>query len=236
LIEPPDLGVSSVSGLDDNVSAVNDIKVSATWQLRDDVEWSFDIESESLVDFSLDWFSLPFINIHDVPLLVDTLMSVPDNDVSVFSINTTVDIEYLSVFVDNVSTVQSEHLPPSSIDSASDSEVAASSIGLDFNCIVLPVVISDGLGDSIEEPLLCLVVLFPSVKLDVVVSVSLGNSLHWKSGSDVEWSVDMESEVAINSLCCWLTNSIDVDNLPSLVLATMSLPDENWLMLFVLST
>jgi hypothetical protein len=57
--------------------------------LRDNVEWSFNIETEVFVEFSFLWIFWILISIDDVPLLVDLSMLVVDNDVSVFSIKST---------------------------------------------------------------------------------------------------------------------------------------------------
>jgi hypothetical protein len=92
LVEPPGLGVSSISSLDDHVSVVDKIKVSSWWQLGDDVEWSFDIEAEFFIEFSFSWFSLPFIGIDDIPLLVDSTMLVSCFNISIFSINISLDL------------------------------------------------------------------------------------------------------------------------------------------------
>jgi len=64
----------------------------------------------------------------------------------------------------------------------------------------LPVVVLDCLGDIIEVPLLSSNVLSPSLQGNIVSTDALDNSLHWHSGSNVEWSVDMETEVFVNSL------------------------------------
>jgi hypothetical protein len=53
------------------------------------MEFSLNIETEVFVKFSLLWLFWIFIGIDDVPLLVDLSMLVVNNDVSVFSINTT---------------------------------------------------------------------------------------------------------------------------------------------------
>ena len=112
-MEVPDLSVSAILSLDDHVSVVDQIEVSVFIQLRDDVEWSFDIESEFLIEFSLLWFLWVFININDIPLLVDSVMFVPYNDVSVLSINSSVNINDLSFLIDNPMSFSSEELPPS---------------------------------------------------------------------------------------------------------------------------
>jgi hypothetical protein len=61
---------------------------------------------------SLGWLWLLFINIHDVPLLVDTVMLVPDNDLSVLMIVSTVNINNLALFIDEKAILVLEHLPP----------------------------------------------------------------------------------------------------------------------------
>jgi len=64
----------------------------------------------------------------------------------------------------------------------------------------LPVVVLDGLRDSIEVPLLCSSIVSPSLEPDVVGTVALSNSVEWKFGDKVEWSVDMETKVFVQSL------------------------------------
>jgi hypothetical protein len=69
LVEVPFLGSSSISGLDDNVSVVDDVKISVCFELRDNEEWSLNEEAEVLIEFSFSWFTLPVTNVDDVPLL-----------------------------------------------------------------------------------------------------------------------------------------------------------------------
>jgi len=45
--------------------------------------------------------------------------------------------------------------------------------------------------------------------------VALSNSLHWKSGSQVEWSVDVESEIFAHSFGCFFLSFVNIDNIPS---------------------
>jgi hypothetical protein len=52
-------------------------------KLGHNVEWSFNIESELFIEFSLSWLSFPFINIDEVPLLVDSSMLIVNDDLSV---------------------------------------------------------------------------------------------------------------------------------------------------------
>jgi hypothetical protein len=60
---------SVASCLDDSVVVADFIKVSMFSNSRHNVEWSLDVESEVWVEFSLSWFTCPFINVDDVPLL-----------------------------------------------------------------------------------------------------------------------------------------------------------------------
>jgi hypothetical protein len=91
-VEVPDLGSSSVWNLDYHVSVVDKVKVSVIWQLGDNIEISLNVKTESFIELSLSWFSLPFINIDNIPLLVDLSMFVINLDVSVFSIYSSLDI------------------------------------------------------------------------------------------------------------------------------------------------
>ena len=60
----------SVSCLDNHVSVVDDFEVSVLVHSRDDMEWSLNIESEFFIELALGWFSLPLVNIDNVPLLM----------------------------------------------------------------------------------------------------------------------------------------------------------------------
>jgi hypothetical protein len=76
--------------------------------MSSDEECSFNIETESLVEFTLLWITFPLISIDNIELLVDFSMLFPDNDVSVFSINTTLNVKDLSFFIldDSSSSVE----------------------------------------------------------------------------------------------------------------------------------
>jgi len=188
-MEVPDLSLSAIWSLDDHVSVVDQVEVSVVWKFGDDVEVSLNKESESFVELSLGWFSLPFISVDNVPLLVDLLLIVVNNNVSVLRIRSALNFNNFTVLVDNVWSLVSEHLPPSGVDCRSCSDVRASSVTLDLHSIVLPVVVLDRFRYLIEIPLLSFSILSPSLKPDVVGTVALSNSLHWKSGSNIEWSV-----------------------------------------------
>jgi hypothetical protein len=93
---------------------------------------------------------------------------------------------------------------------------------------------SDSLADWVKEVLLILSVLDPSVESDVSGTMTLNNSLHWKSGSKVEWSVDMESEIFIHSFLGNLLCFIKIHNLPFLVVSVVLVMNDNWSSFFVL--
>ena len=83
-------------------------------KFRNNVEWSFNVESEEFIEFSLLWLFWIFISVDNVPLLVETLVSVPDNDISAFIILSTMYIHSFSFIVDDPSVVLvSEEIPPS---------------------------------------------------------------------------------------------------------------------------
>jgi hypothetical protein len=81
--------------------------------LRDDVEWSFNIESEFFVEFSLLWLFWIFVNVDDVPLLVKTSILVGNSIVLVFSIKVTLYFNDFTSFISDVGSIILEELPPS---------------------------------------------------------------------------------------------------------------------------
>jgi len=200
LVEIPNLRFSSIWCLDDHVSVVNQVHVSVAWHSWNNVEVSKDIESKFFIEFSLPGFTLPFISVDYIPLLVNFTILVSNNDVSILSINVSLNFNDLCFLVNNVTILIFEELPPSWVNAWCEMKVGWSAVGLDFHGIVLPLLRSDSLINIIEEVLLCCDILSPSFEPDVVSTVALSNSLHWKSRSNVEWSVDMESEFSWKSL------------------------------------
>jgi hypothetical protein len=77
------------------------------------MEISFNIETESLVEFSLSWISLPLVSIDDVPLSSNIVGSLTNIDILVFLIYILVYVHDLSSHVFEVSALHFEHLPPS---------------------------------------------------------------------------------------------------------------------------
>jgi hypothetical protein len=91
-----------------------------------------------------------------------------------------------------------------------------------------PVVVLNGLGDSIEVPLLCSSIVSPSLQPDVVSSVALSNSVEWKLGDKVEWSVDMESKVFADTLGLDCLCFVKIDDIPDLSLGSIVAPHLDW--------
>jgi len=55
----------------------------------DNVEWSFNIETEFLVEFSLNWLSLVLIYIDNLPSLLNLSILIVYNNVLVFIVKST---------------------------------------------------------------------------------------------------------------------------------------------------
>jgi len=109
------LSSSSVLSLDNHVSVVNEIEILVRCHLIDNVEISFDIETEILVQFTLLWLRV-FVNVDDFPLLSDIISSISNHNVSVLSIGVEIlvlNFKNLSFLVYNESLLSSPELPPS---------------------------------------------------------------------------------------------------------------------------
>jgi hypothetical protein len=118
LVEPPDLSVSSVLGLDNHISIVDQVKILMGIHSRDNVEWSLDIESEVFIEFSLSWLTLPFISLDNFPLLGNSVIwLLVDSDVSVLVIcvglNRKSSCLVILSFIQDLRSFNSEQLPPS---------------------------------------------------------------------------------------------------------------------------
>jgi len=98
-------------------------------------------------------------------------------------------------------------------------------VSLDSMC--LPLSISDSLGCLIEGEELILSTLLPSVEVDPSSTVALHDSLHWHVGSEVEWSVDVETEFFIESLSLILGSFVKIDDIPFLADTISVLSDNN---------
>jgi hypothetical protein len=88
---------------------------------------------------------------------------------------------------------------------------------LNFDAIVLPVVVSNGLGNLIEPELLLSLIISPSLKDHVGSTKHFSNSIEWKLRDEVEWSVDVETKFFIQSLCLKFISFVKIENSPFLV-------------------
>jgi hypothetical protein len=80
----------------------------------------------------------------------------------------------------------------------------------------------DSLGLLVEPELLGKSSLDPSLEYNVVCSNHLGNSLHWESGYEIEWSVDVHTELFVKSLGWLWLGLVKIGNLPNLVIIISS--------------
>jgi len=106
-----------------------------------------------------------------------------NTNVSVLLINSTLYFNDLLVLdVDKVWSFIFEHLPPSQVNTICVFEVVGATVAWDFHAVGAIVDVLDDLLDWIEGPLLEFdVVYIPSAEFDLMASVCLNNSLHWKS-------------------------------------------------------
>jgi hypothetical protein len=80
------------------------------------MEWSFDVESKFFIEFTLGWFTLPFVNENDIPLLVDfSILYFVSRDMSSLGISSSLDTQELILVINSidVSSISLPHLPPS---------------------------------------------------------------------------------------------------------------------------
>jgi hypothetical protein len=101
------------------------------------------------------------------------------------------------------------------------------------------VVILNCLRDIIEVPLLGSGVLSPSLQGNIVGTNALDDSLHWQSRSNVEWSVDMETEVVVDSLGSYSISFIKIYYTPLLsssICVTVNYNCMSFFILFILNT
>jgi hypothetical protein len=76
----------------------------------------------------------------------------------------------------------------------------------------------------------------PSSLPDVVGTVALSNSVEWKLGNKVEWSVNVETEVLAYSLGLWSLGFVKINNIPLLMLASVVTPNSNLMAFLVFSS
>jgi len=79
-------------------------------------------------------------------------------------------------------------------------------------------------------------VLNPSVEMHPSTTVASDESLHWHVRSDIEWSVDVETEFFIESFSFTLSSLVKIDDIPFLVNLTCVLSDNNLSSFLILGT
>jgi len=103
------------------------------------MEWFFDYQSPVLIQVTLFEICWHFISVDDVPCLTNLSVLVVDTDVSVFSINISLDGHDLSFVIDKHVALPSEELEPSSI-GGSHVQVVRVTIALDGDRSAFPIV------------------------------------------------------------------------------------------------
>jgi hypothetical protein len=99
-----------------------------------------------------------------------------------------------------------------------------------------PVVVLDGLGDSVEVPLLGLSIVSPSLEPDVVGTVALDHSVEWEFRDDVEWSVYMEAKIFVETLSLDSISLVKIDNIPNLSSGFVVAPNLNWVSFLIFTS
>jgi len=148
LIGVPFLRWKSISSLDEHVVA-NKVEESSVWKLRDNVEWSIDLETPVLVQLTLLQFWWHFISVNDLEVLVHcSTLRLSDNNILVFSIESLVNFHYFSFFIDKFAISEVEKLEPS-CRSSSHEKVVGTSIAFDVDRSVFPLGRLNGVGVGI---------------------------------------------------------------------------------------
>ena len=94
----------------------------------------------------------------------------------------------------------------------------------------------NGLRFLVEDPLLGVLVGNMSLNGDAASTNNVHGSAHWESRDNVEWSIDIESEVTVEALSTLTLDGVQVNNVPFLVAAVVSVPGDNVLTFLVLAT
>jgi hypothetical protein len=72
----------------------------------------------------------------------------------------------------------------------------------------------------VKVPLLGFDILSPSLEPYIVGSMAFSNSVEWKFGDHVEWSIDVEVEILVDTLGWISLHFINIDNIPFLASTT----------------
>jgi hypothetical protein len=105
---------------------------------------------------------------------------------------------------------------------------------LDFKWVWFPIVVLNGLRNLIKEPLLGSNILSPSLEPNIISTVTFNQSLHWKSWSDIERSINVESKFLIKAFSLCLFSLIKIKHSPLLVVLSSVICNSNSLTFLVL--
>ena len=162
------------------------------------MEWSVDVKTEIWVK-SCSWLWFGNISIKDLPLLVHSIMSLVHLNISVFSVNATRYIKYLTFLICNVVTLKSEELEPSSV-GVPYLQVARSTSVSNVQRSTSVCNRFDSLCGLVEDEFLGASVVDSGLDYKISSSNNFDNSVHPHLGDNVEWSIDKESKVGVQSL------------------------------------
>jgi hypothetical protein len=96
------------------------------------------------------------------------------------------------------------------------------------------VVVSDCLRDFIEPELLVPGIISPSLKNNISSTKHFNNSVEWQLRYHVEWSINVDTELIIESLGLSLLSLIKIKNLPFLVCSAVVSSNTNSIAFFIL--
>jgi len=191
------------------------------------MEWNFDTKTEIFIHLTSSCWLWHFINIYNVELLVEVIVSSVESNVVVLSISMSSNIHNLSVLlIYKITIFVDEQLPPS-WGSSFRTKIEWSTIALDRQWSILPLLRLDGLWLLIIEELLVSATFDVISKSDIVTSIAFNDSLHWHSWLEVEWSIDIKTNSWVSALCSWFLGPILIDDSPELSLWTILSPDSN---------
>jgi hypothetical protein len=141
------------------------------------MEWCINLHTEFSEHFTLfrSWWH--FVSIDDVPSLLEIIILVLNRDLSVFSINTTLNGHDLSVIIDKFVALPSEELEPSCICTL-HLENICSTIAWNSHSVILPLPRLNGLSLIIKEELLSFVVCIQCIEFHMSSTMALNNSIH----------------------------------------------------------
>jgi len=141
------------------------------------MEWFFNNQSPVLVQVTLFEICWHFISVDDVPCLTNFAVFVVDSDVSVFSINISLDSHDLSFVIDKHIALPSEELEPSSI-GGSHVQVVRVTIALDGDRSGFPLVRLNGLSLIIQVEHLSFVGCSQGLESQIMSTDAFDNSVH----------------------------------------------------------